>query len=462
MQSLFRVKFDWNLYFLLLIGIKLIWIDLSWYGFIALGISLHQFMLLFYSIGTALPIRYLAGVLMCVQMLVGPTFAYNGLDQYQHEVYKMKIPEAEYFGYLIPAMLLFIFGLHVTAGKLKGEIINLPEIKKFIDKSGNLPYFFIAIGFLSSIISVYFATSLAFVFYLLSSFKFIGVFMLILGTKQLKTWVLVLVYGSIIASSLAEAMFHDLITWLIMLGAVLAIKYRPSVLVKAGISFGFVILVVVIQQVKGEYRKATWSGSGGNLEAFEDVLSEGRENNSLFNFESLANSNVRINQGFIVTNIMNTVPSKVPFADGEELLQILEAAFMPRVLSPNKLRAGDRILFMKYSGMMIRQGTSMGLSSVGDGYINFGIIGGSIFMFFWGLVLSEVLNGFNKISKFYPVLLLFTPMVFYYPIRPDCELQTSLGHLVKSCMLIGGMFIIWKHNFARVKRRRKQISIETE
>ena len=138
----------------------------------------------------------------------------------------MQIPEAQYFDYMIPAVVLFIIGLHITAGKLKGEILNEKEITKFVDNAVNLPYIFIGIGFLATYVTDLFSAELAFVFYLLSSFKFIGVFMLLFGTKQLKAWALVLVFGSIIATTLRAAMFHDLLTWLIMLGAVLAIKYN--------------------------------------------------------------------------------------------------------------------------------------------------------------------------------------------------------------------------------------------
>jgi len=394
---------------------------------------------------------------MCLQMLLGPTLAYNGLDAYQtNNVYRMKIPEYEYFSYIIPAMILFITGLHITAGKLNGEVLNQKEIIKFVDNSGKLPYIFIGVGFISTYISGFFGSELAFVFYLLSSFKFIGAFMLILGTKQLKTWILVLVFGSIIASALIGAMFHDLLTWLIMLGAVLAIKYKPGTTLKTIVAAGFLLLTVIIQQVKGDYRKAAWGGAdgGGGLEAFQNAVNKNEKNNSLFNVTSLAQSNVRINQGFIVTNIMRNVPKNVPFADGEELMQILEAAFLPRVLAPNKLNAGDRGIFMKYTGMTLNKGTSMALSSVGDAYINFGTWGGCIFMFFLGLIFSEVLNGFYRYSKYYPFLLLFTPLVFYYPIRPDCELQTSLGHLVKSSFLIYILILFWKRDISRIRQKK--------
>jgi hypothetical protein len=177
------------------------------------------------------------------------------------------------------------------------------------------------------------------------------------------------------------------------------------------------------------------------------------EEGGIFSFNSLAVSNVRINQGFIVTNIMNNIPAKEPFANGAELYKIVEAAILPRILAPNKLNAGDRMFFMKYSGMPIAQGTSMGLSSLGDGYINFGVTGGVFFMFFLGLLYSVTLNGFYKNSKSYPVLLIFTTMVFFYPIRPDCELQTSLGHLFKSVFLLFVIFQIWKYKFERKRNR---------
>jgi len=74
--------------------------------------------------------------------------------------------------------------------------------------------------------------------------------MLILGSKQLKIGALCLVFGSIIISSLGEAMFHDLLTWLIMLGSILAIKYKPGINLKAIVSFAFVLLAVIIQQLK--------------------------------------------------------------------------------------------------------------------------------------------------------------------------------------------------------------------
>ncbi len=448
MRTLFNVKFNWVVYFFILIVIRITFVDLSWFSFFALMITIHQFILLFNSIGFLIPVRYLFGAFMCLQMLLGPVLAYNGLDQFQKGYYKMQVPEAEYFAYVLPAVICFIIGLHIRSANLQGEYINQRRITEFTNEHPTIPYIFIIVGFTASIVSTFVSSDIGFMFYLLGSFKFIGLFMIILSNKGMKPLHLALVYGSIIISSINQGMFHDLLTWLIFLGAVFAIKYKPSINIKLIFAISFIALAITIQQVKGDYREATWkNGEEAGVDAMEKVLRDKQEKKTLFSYDNLVASNIRINQGAIITNIMRNIPAKLPYSNGEEMMQIIEAAVLPRILAPNKLNAGDRELFMKYSGMRIAQGTSMGLSSVGDAYINFGIFGGSVFMFVLGFLYSELLKAFYRYSKTYPILLLFISLVVYYPIRPDCELQTILGHMVKSCFLLIGVFQVWKYTF---------------
>lgn len=427
---------------------RVLFFEMSWFSFFALMISLQQFILLFNSIGYVIPIRYLFGAMMCVQFFIGPVLAYNGLDEYQYIHYRMKIPESEYFSYAIPAVLSFIIGLHLNAGKLKGETVNEAGIAAFVERNPKLPYVFIVLGFLSSIISTFFSSELAFVFYLLGNSKFIGLFLLVMGTRELKVVPMTIVIGSVVSSSFGEGMFHDLLTWIIFTGAVFALKYKFSFNTKLFGGMAFILLAVTIQILKGSYRAATGSGSEeAGVETFAKIYEKQNENSSIFSFEKIAPSTVRINQGFIITNIMNNVPARIPFSNGDEMYQIFEAAIMPRILAPNKLNAGDRTLFTKYSGIRLTVGTSMGLSSLGDAYINYGVVGGCIFMFFLGVIYCTILNAFHKYSQQYPALILFTALAFYFPIRPDCELQTILGHLFKSCFLIFVMIFIFKSTF---------------
>jgi hypothetical protein len=295
----------------------------------------------------------------------------------------------------------------------------------------------------------------------LSSAKYIGAFMLIIGGVKLKPWILVVVFGSIVLSSLGSAMFHDLITWLIFILAVLAIKFKPPVLIKVAFAVGFMLLVITIQQLKGAYRTASqFQGKQGSLDLFGQVYETQESNGGIFDKESLARNNVRINQGFIVTYIMKNIPDKVPYANGAELYQILEAAFLPRIIAPNKLKAGDNSLVTKYSGIRLNPDTSMSLSAMGDSYINFGTYGGCIMMFFLGALFNFVLIKFGKIGKKYPVAILFTPLVFYFPIRPDTALQTGLNHLVKASFLLYMILIVYRHQFeVRNKIKRKEALI---
>ncbi len=121
MKSLTHPNFHWEVFIPLILLIRLVYFDLSIIGWVALVLSVYQFMLLFDAIGHFIPVRYLLGSFMCLQFFVGPTFAYNGAEEYAYFMYKMKVPELEYFSYAIPAVLSFIIGLHLFAGNLDGE-----------------------------------------------------------------------------------------------------------------------------------------------------------------------------------------------------------------------------------------------------------------------------------------------------------------------------------------------------
>lgn len=382
-------------------------------------------------------------------MLLGSALAYNGIEEYLGDNYKMKIPEAEYFIYAIPAVLCFIIGLNINSQNNTGERININAIKQFVRLNPRLPLILIIIGFVSGFIESYFPSELAFVFYLLSGFKFIGLFLMILGETKLRVSLLIVVYGSIFLSSLQGGLFHDLLTWLIFLGAVFSIKYKPNISLKlAGISV-FIILSIIIQITKGTYREETWeAGKEAGVGTFtESTAISTSASGGFFRKETIAPHVVRINQGFIISNILSYVPANEPFSNGESMVRIIKSAVLPRILAPDKLNAGDREIFMQYSGLVIDAGTSMGLSSVGDAYVNFGIIGGCIFMFFYGLLFNWSLKRLDKSSVNYPAILLFAPLIYVYPIRPDCELQTILGHLVKSIFLVFVIFRVFSSTF---------------
>ncbi len=461
MKSNSKINIQYFILFCLVF--KFLFLDLNWFTYAALMLSAYQFCLIFISVNYFIPIRYLSGFMMCIQILIGPALAYNGLDVYQEGYNKMQVPESDYFAYAFPAVLMFIIGLNFLSGNLAGEKPDTEGLKNYVKEHPVMPYTLILVGFISSLVAAYFSSDLAFVFLVLSCFKFVGIFLIVLGNKGIKPLPLLVVYGSIISSSIAQGMFFDLLTWLVFLGSIYAIKFKPNNYLKATFVIIFSLFAVVIQQLKGDYREATWKqGEEANVETVKKSLKKKNEKQGIFSAESLGSSNLRINQGYIITNIMKTVPDKVPYENGAELELILESSILPRIIAPNKLNSGDRFIFMKYSGIPVAVGTSMALSSVGDAYINYGVLGGAIFMFFFGALFSYFLKLFNKKSKDFPIAILLATVAFYYPIRPDCELQTILGHLFKSTIIIFVILSVWKHNFKlsafSLKRKRKELA----
>ena len=430
--------------FFIVLVIKNVFPLYSLIGLIALFVFFQQAISLYFNLGNQIPYRGIFGTMLSLQMLFGPSLIYNGLEDYQPLAFRMRVSETDYFYYVLPAVLFFLIGINIK-GRNLGEVINVsqPEFSIINKESSAVPFVLIIIGFSCSIIQPYAPATLTFVFYLLSSLKYIGLFVLILEKKEIKLSLLILIYGSVISSSLAIAMFHDLLTWLIMLGAVLCIRYQFSNKTKLISATCFIILAILIQSVKGTYRDNIYlEGEAAGIESIGAAAEEVQlQTGGFFTIENLGPQVTRINQGWIVASIMNNVPSKEPFANGETLKLYLEAAFLPRFIAPDKLNAGSQEIFNKYSGHTILPGTSMALSSVGDGYINFGVVGGWIFMFFYGLLFNLVLIKIGKYSKDYPAVILFTTMIVIYPIRPDAELQTILGHLVKASFVV---FIIFK------------------
>src|SRR5665213_3405373 len=135
------------IFILIALFIRVTFIDLSALAYIAILVSFYQFNLLFNSIGYIIPTRHLLGSFMCVQFFVGPVLIYNGLEKYQYFMYWMRIPEAQYFQYVLPAVCFFILGLHFNAGKYKGEVVAGKGIETFVNQNPKMPYIFVAIGF---------------------------------------------------------------------------------------------------------------------------------------------------------------------------------------------------------------------------------------------------------------------------------------------------------------------------
>jgi hypothetical protein len=262
-----------------------------------------------------------------------------------------------------------------------------------------------------------------------------------------------LVIGLEVYGSIAAAMFHDTVMWLIFFVLFISYTGRYSLRLKVGYSLLLVLLFLFVQSIKTEYRSRTWSGTEqAGLTTFASSFSTvlgGPEGSSIFSEGNLVSSITRVNQAWIFSSVVDRMDRVKDYQDLRLIGLYLEAAFLPRFLAPNKITSGNKEIFNQYSGHTINQGTSMGMGVFSDGYIAFGAWGVWIFAFFFGLLFSIVFKIVESWSTISPFFILFIFPILNYAVRPDCELQTILGHLVKSTIVFGLIMTYYRRYFER-------------
>lgn len=414
----------------------------------AVGIFAYWLSALLFRSNHSLPIKELFLSLYSLQYLFGSALMYNGFDYYYSDYNKMKITSEDYFTFVIPVFLSFCFGFNIFVKKNSIKI-NRVQIDQWLNLHPLAPYYFIAIGFLISFMLDFVPSSFNFVIYILSAFKYVGLFILLMSFRAIKPILLSVIYGSILISSFEGGMFHDLLTWIIMLALVLSYRYKPNWKFKIIGFLAFGIFAIFIQSIKSGLREQTWLGNKQTSIALVEEVSNNVSfnNGGLLSMNNLGPNVIRINQGFFLASTMNNVPRNIPHTHGALIMEYLYAAIVPRIFDANKLKSGGHEFTNLYAGLETVGETSMPLGLFSDAYIDFGNLGAIVCVFLIGLMYGYILKQFFVKSKTYPVLILFTLQAFIYAIRPDTETQTAFGNIFKTIMLLWIMFKLYPNFF---------------
>jgi len=359
--------------------------------------------------------------------------------------YTMKVSVEDYFSYAIPLLIFFSLGFTVffNSAKLK---IDRTKIDIWLHANPKIPFFLIVVGFVAPFFYYVLPASFNFIVYVAESLKFIGLFILISSSTKPKIGLLIIVFSSLLISAFAGGMFHDLLTWLIMLGLIINLRYRPSISLKILGVFVFVIFTMFIQLIKDSLRVIIWEKKENISLTLLKIAAKNAEESkgSFFSLETLGYSVNRINQGWVLASALENVPEKIGHSNGLLIREYLIAATMPRFLFPDKMNGGDTKYFNMYSGHQVGSTTVMVLGIPTEAYIEFEGFGAYIYIFLFGVLYGWFLGFFAKKSKDFPILAIFTILVFIYPMRPDCDTQTGLGHLFKTSILLYLVFNIYK------------------
>jgi hypothetical protein len=317
--------------------------------------------------------------------------------------YGMKISSDTYFSLALPGFLLFALGMLVIPTKIFKP--NFSEISRASIINESFLVQLTLFGILCKLAYDFFPSDIAFVVYLFSLTRFVGVFALFASNPRKYQWLILLVLSFEIFLGFKSAMFHDAIMWVIFYGLFHVYVNKPNLSKRIIGAMALIFLVLLIQAFKVDYRQRVWFGTdAANIETIGDVSSDILNSQDLTGEKNLLGTLNRGNQAWIFASTVDNLDRTNDFQGMNNVNLYLESALLPRFLAPNKIKSGDRVIFNKFSGHEIGSGVSMGLGIFADGYIAYGETGVYIFTFVLGLLFSltfKIVQNWSKISPFY-------------------------------------------------------------
>lgn len=385
-----------------------------------------------------IPIGELASLIGGIQWIISPFFSYSLADSVDSvdSVYGMSQSCDIYMKYTVSMYIAFIFGYYLFRKSVRLSREDLIQYCKPAKKISNI---LIGIGFVFLILPIH-TSSLLFIKTLASYLFFIGfIFRMYIHPDQ-STLYLLISLGIQFINSIRSGMFHELLIWgIFMFVTWFNINQTP---VKKRIIY-FVIsfcCVFVLQTVKASYREFIWNSqySGSKIELFFSLLCKNVVNINEAKSDNEETTIARYNQGWIISRIYDNVPKNHDYFYGRTYADALVSSLIPRFLVPDKKGSGaqSREDFIEMTGYPLSKGTSMGLSILGESYGNFGLFGGSIFMFLWGFFIAKIIAFIDKLSLKDYLWIMFLPIICFNIIKAEISMMSVLNWTVKSIIFV--------------------------
>lgn len=406
---------------------------------VGLALVIYFFFTFVYNLGKQIPVLELIVLLALFQWVLGPYFDY--ITPATHFKYFMYVPSEVYFPIIIPGLIAFVAPVIFLKSSIDLGQLDM-RIRLITGDNTKLPWTLIIIGFIAEFIFPFVPTSLLFVFFILSQFKFIGLIYMFFSEIKYDKYLMYFIFALTVISSVRSGFFHDLLLWSALFLTFIVYKYKWSTSRKVLLIFIGILFSIVTQSIKADYREIIYEDPNqASLALFGTLAYNNIVKGELFGSdESINELNVRLNQGWIISAIIENMPSREPFVDGETVEDAVSASILPRFLYENKKEAGGRENFMRFTGLQLRESTSMGTSIIGEAYANYGPVGMIIFMLLWSFALVQIYNLVVKVSSTYPSIILWLPLIFLQALKAETELVVVLNHIVKSCILIFAFF----------------------
>lgn len=416
------------------------------------------------DLGKRIEIRDLISFMSVMQWIIGPVMAYHFLPY--DELYYMAVPETVYMNFVVPICYFMVLGLYLPL--TEERIVNHEDVdrmKEYITAHPYIGYVLAVIGLVAGFVGKSLPSSLTFFVFLITNLQYVGMYMILFSDTKFKWLVFAGIMGLATFAAILEGMFGELIQWFMLSFLIIAMVVKIPMWGKVILLSVGLFLIMLVQSTKEEYRLATWyaSKTKANSEIYKEIIMSRLASPSLlFDQGTTENMGARLNQGWIIARIMNYMPEKQPFVKGETIEKAFYATLLPRFLAPSKVQAGGRANFERFTGTPLPETTSMDISLVGEGYANFGFLGGMVFIFLVSLLYNWVVVKVIALSKKNPPLILWIPFLFFQVMKAETDFATVFNYLVKASVIAFIMFYIIRKILKQNENKKKIIEIRQE
>ncbi|MEP6794889.1 MAG: hypothetical protein ABJB16_11220 [Saprospiraceae bacterium] len=378
----------------------------------------------------------------CIVYLIMPWIAFQYFPKSNKlanlwDIY-MKVDYHTYFSLALPGTLLLIVGLNCSLPGIDADddVSLVDNCKRFLNNRKFVGVTLVCIGIVSAMTINYFPESMQSIVYFFIQLTFIG-FLYILHSRLIKRiFIIPIALTLLVGQSILTGMYGEFIFWS-MFGSIIILMGQSSFTIPKRILFVVtgIFLILLIQSIKQEYRRATWKGENrtNNPALFFSLLKERiSDPSSIINPERSFSLVARGNQGFLISRVMAYVPKRTNFVHGETILTSLAASFVPRFLWSDKPEVGGKENVCRFMGDCGNYHYSYNIGQLGEGYVNFGVTGGSIFMFFYGLFIRFSLDKIRSISRVFPTLILWVPLFYFAALSLETDFLSVINTFMKT------------------------------
>jgi hypothetical protein len=350
---------------------------------------------------------------------------------------QMPISEEQLFDYVIPALLCLFAGVFLFNKDLK-----IRDLLKNIDgkRATQLGHLILGISFSFDFLLFIGLDQVASIVSFTHYLKYAGAMCYLFAPSPLNYSLLALTYLALIRDVVADGVFLDFFIWGTYLFMMVSLVHRFSFAFRLSFIAYAAPLVILVQSIKTEYRKATWTGkqdaSIGLITEIADKKKKENESDPFAQSQGVVRTVGRLNQGWHVGLVLRWVPKHQEFSNGSDMWGDIEGTVLPRIFFPNKKSIGSQDKFYAYTGHKLAKATSMTIGVLGDFYINFGRTGAFIGLFIFGAVISRLLYLFVKkhvLSD--PLNIIWVPFLFNYLVRANNDFYVVFNNLVKGYVL---------------------------